>query len=220
MPDALRGIITDWGGVLTAPLGPTIESWLAADRIDRDHYAAVMREWFAGLRTTPEGDNAIHALERGEIPVPEFERLLAAELRREDGAPVPADGLISRMFSSFHPVDEMYEVMRRARGQGVRTALLSNSWGNGYPRDRFAEAFDAVVISGEVGMRKPEPEIFLLAAEQSGLEPRECVFIDDLEHNVAAAMEVGMIGILHTDPAITRSLLAEAFGAELEPAGA
>ncbi|WP_017626447.1 HAD family hydrolase [Nocardiopsis chromatogenes] len=218
MPHALRGIITDWGGVLTDPLGPTIDAWLEADRIDRDHYRAVMREWFAGLRETDGGGNAIHALERGEIPVPEFERRLAAELRLVDGGPVPAEGLISRMFSAFHPVEEMYEVLGLARDRGVRTALLSNSWGNGYPRERFAEVFDAVVISGEVGMRKPEPEIFRMAAERGGLRPQECVFIDDLEHNVAAAIELGMTGILHTDPATTRTLLAEAFGAELHPA--
>ncbi|GAB3448234.1 hypothetical protein GCM10027570_21550 [Streptomonospora sediminis] len=213
-----RGIITDWGGVLTSPLHQTVAAWLAADRIDDAHYRDVMTPWFDGTATGGSADaNPVHALERGEITTGEFERILADRLRLVDGGPVPATGLIKRMFSRFHPVDEMYAVLRRARGQQMRTCLLSNSWGNGYPRDRFADTFDAVVISGEVGMRKPEPEIFEHAAELTGVPPEECVFIDDIEHNVHAAVELGMTGILHRSPADTRQRLAETCGIELDP---
>jgi putative hydrolase of the HAD superfamily len=57
--------------------------------------------------------------------------------------------------------------------------------------------FDAVVISGEVGLRKPEPEIFVLALERIGLPAGECAFVDDLPHNVAAAARQGLVGIVH-----------------------
>ncbi|QBI52766.1 HAD family hydrolase [Streptomonospora litoralis] len=218
MSDTCRAIITDWGGVLTSPLRETITAWLAADRIDDARYRRVMRSWVEGAYAGGAVDgNPIHALERGEIDTGEFERILAAELRLTDGGPVPAAGLIKRMFSGFHPVEEMYTALRQARGQRVRTCLLSNSWGNGYPRERFAETFDAVVISGEVGMRKPEQEIFAHAVELTGLPPEECVFIDDMEHNVHAAVELGMTGILHRDPAETRQRLAETCGIELDP---
>ncbi|CAM4258063.1 hypothetical protein GCM10009799_26760 [Nocardiopsis rhodophaea] len=216
MTSTCRGIITDWGGVLTSPLHDTIDAWLDADRIDPDRYREVMRSWVEGAYGNGDG-NPIHALERGEVDTGEFERALAAELRLVDGGEVPAVGLIERMFSRFHPVDEMYTLLRQARDQGVRTCLLSNSWGNGYPRDRFAQSFDAVVISGEVGMRKPEPEIFQHALELTGLAPRECVFIDDIEHNVRAAVDLGMTGILHRDPAETRERLAEACGIVVDP---
>ncbi|MUL39973.1 HAD family phosphatase [Streptomonospora sp. PA3] len=218
MTTLCRGIITDWGGVLTTPLRETITAWLAADGIDDTRYRDVMRSWVQGAYNggAVEG-NPIHALERGEITTAEFERVLAAELRLVGGGPVPAEGLIHRMFSGFHPVEEMYAALRQARQQQVRTCLLSNSWGNGYPRDLFAEALDDVVISGEVGMRKPEPEIFRHAIELVGLAPEECVFIDDMEDNVHAAVELGMIGILHRDPAETRDRLAETCGIELDP---
>nr|WP_246421882.1 HAD family phosphatase [Nocardiopsis mwathae] len=205
---------------MTSPLHDTIDAWLAADRIDPERYRTVMRSWVAGAYGNGNGDgdgSPIHALERGEVDTGEFERALAAELRLVDGGEVPAAGLIERMFSRFHPVDEMYAVLRQARGQGVRTCLLSNSWGNGYPRDRFADSFDAVVISGEVGMRKPEPEIFRHALELTGLSPAECVFIDDIEHNVRAAVELGMTGILHRDPAETRDRLARTCGIAVDP---
>jgi HAD superfamily hydrolase (TIGR01509 family) len=106
----------------------------------------------------------------------------------------------------------MYELIRDLRGRGVRTALLSNSWGPaGYPRHDFPELFDAVVISGEVGMRKPEPRIFRHAAALLDVEPEHCVFVDDVEANVKAAIGCGMTGVHHTEPALTRQRLTELF---------
>ena len=86
---------------------------------------------------------------------------------------------------------------RQAGAQGVTTGLLSNSWGNDYDRSQWHEMFDAVVISGEVGLRKPEPEIFALTLERIGLPAGECAFVDDLPHNVLAAAQVGLVGIVH-----------------------
>ncbi|KUP95507.1 HAD family hydrolase [Thermobifida cellulosilytica] len=214
MSRSCTGIITDWGGVLTSPLTETISAWLEQERIDRAVYRDVMRTWVHAAYNDG-ARNPVHALERGEVELAEFERMLAERLRLVDGGPVPSEGLIARMFAGFEPVEEMYAVLRAARGQGVRTCLLSNSWGNVYPRERFADTFDGVVISGEVGMRKPEPEIFLHALELVGLGPRDCVFVDDVESNVEAAEALGMTGILHRDPAETRERLEEACGISL-----
>jgi putative hydrolase of the HAD superfamily len=79
--------------------------------------------------------------------------------------------------------------------------------------------FDAVVISAEVGMRKPEERIFRHAAGLLGLEPGDCVFVDDLASNVTAAEAVGMTGVLHREPAATVALLEELFGLELARTG-
>ena len=92
----------------------------------------------------------------------------------------------------------MLEAVRRARAAGVRTGLVSNSWGTRrYPRDVLTELFDGVVISGEVGIRKPAPEIYALGAQSIGLEPETCVFVDDLPFNLAPAAELGMATVLH-----------------------
>ena len=91
--------------------------------------------------------------------------------------------------------------------------MLSNSWGcDEYPRADFPGLFDAVVISGEVGMRKPEEGIFLYAARALGLAPAECVFIDDMEANVAAAAGCGMTGLLHTEAQSTAAALRGLLG--------
>ena len=101
----------------------------------------------------------------------------------------------------------MLDLIRSLRRAGLRTALLSNSWGNDdYPRHLFPELFDVVVISAEVGMRKPEERIFRHTAALLGLEPQECVFIDDVEANVAAAQAVGLVGLPHREPARTVAL--------------
>jgi epoxide hydrolase-like predicted phosphatase len=93
----------------------------------------------------------------------------------------------------------MLGAVRSARAAGVKTGLISNSWGEGlaYDQDLLDELFDAVVISGDVGMHKPEPEIFHLGAEKIGVEPDDCVFVDDLKENIAGAEAVGMTGVLH-----------------------
>jgi putative hydrolase of the HAD superfamily len=199
---AVKAVITDWGGVLTSPLADAIDVWLAADRIDVQHYKRVMRAWVKQAYDGA-GTNPIHGLEDGSLAVDEFERLLAAELLTVDGGPVAAAGLIARMFGSFSPVQPMYDALRAARAYGTRTALLSNSWGNEYPHDLFADLFDAVVISSEVGMRKPDERIFRHALELLGTDPAECVFIDDIEHNIRAAERLGIRGIHHTSPDTT-----------------
>jgi epoxide hydrolase-like predicted phosphatase len=205
----LRGVITDWGGVLTNSIPDTVAAWLESERIDRARYAAVMRSW---LREAYGGDsvgNPIHQLERGECDPADFERRLAAQLTRIDGGEVPAAGLLERMFAGTLAIPEMYDLMRALRKAGIRTCLLSNSWGdNDYPREVFPELFDAWVISGEVGMRKPEERIFLLAAQRLGLPPEQCVFIDDIQANVDAATALGMAGVLHREPLATTARLA------------
>jgi putative hydrolase of the HAD superfamily len=209
----LRGVITDWGGVLTGPLLDTVRAWIAADDIDFDSYLAVMRPWVTGAYESTAAVNPIHALELGQCTDAEFEQLLAAQIVRRDGTPVPAAGLLDRMFAATILSQPMLELLRQLRAAGVRTALLSNSWGvTGYPTQLFPELFDAVVISAEVGMRKPEERIFRHAAQLLGLPPGECVFVDDLEANVLAAEALGMTGVWHTDPAETVARLGALVG--------
>lgn len=205
----LRGVITDWGGVLTEPLAEATRKWISLERIEASSYRETMSSWFAAAYAGGGPENLIHRLEDGSLEAAEFERLLAAELRLVDGGPVSPAGLLDRMFAEFAPVDSMYDVIQRCRTHGFQTALLSNSWGNTYPRERWTDLFDAIVISGEVRMRKPSPEIFHHALEVLGLEAPQCVFIDDIEQNIEAAESLGMVGLHHTDPEKTRAALAD-----------
>jgi putative hydrolase of the HAD superfamily len=211
-----RGVITDWGGVLTTPILSTVQAWIQADGIDWGSYRSVMRSWVSEAYDGNGSPNPVHALERGECSGAEFEQILAAHLFRVDGGAVAARGLLQRMFAASARVPAMYEVIRALRGTGLRTALLSNSWGcDEYPRGDFPGLFDTVVISGECGMRKPEEGIFLHTARILGLDPRECVFIDDIEANVAAAEACGMTGVHHTEASRTTAVLQDLLGVPL-----
>jgi putative hydrolase of the HAD superfamily len=210
---AFRGVITDWGGVMTSPIRNTVQAWLDSEEIDSDTYAAVMRLWVVTAYDPAADGNPVHALERGEITSDEFERLLAARLLRRDGGQVLPERLLTRMFAASTPCQPMYAAIASLHAAGLRTCLLSNSWGSdGYPREVFGSMYHAVVISGEVGMRKPEERIFLHAAGLIGLAPGECVFIDDMEPNVRAAEAMGMHGVLHTEPEATVQALGKLFG--------
>ena len=181
----LKGLLVDYGGVLTtSPFGSFAEfctqEGLATETVARS------------LRSDPRCRQLLIGLETGRLPEKEFESDLAAILG------VSAPDLIARMFAGSRPDSTMASAVRAARRAGVRTALVSNSWGSGgYDRALLKELFDAVVISGEVGIRKPAPDIYLLAARRIDVPPQQCVFVDDLAFNLEPAAELGMVTIHH-----------------------
>ena len=183
----MRGLLVDFGGVLTTNVFQSFRQFAEREGLDPD---AIKR----AFRDDPEALALLRRLERGELTHEEFEPLFGERIGVED-----SDGLVGRLFAGVGPEEEMLDAVRRARASGVKTGLISNSWGEGLSYDdaQLEELFDAVVISGDVGMHKPAPEIFRLAAERIGVPPEECVFVDDLRENVAGAAEVGMTAILH-----------------------
>jgi len=194
---APRGLIVDWGGVLTSSIERSMLAWADADDVDLAEFREAMAQWLGPSAGEQARWNPVAALERGELAVPHFEQQLAARLRTRSGLAVSPDGLIARMFNRFEHAPDMANVVRKVRRAGFKTALLSNSWGNDYPRDGWDELFDAVVISGEVGMRKPEERIYAYAVAQLGLDPVDVVFVDDLPVNVRGAVDAGLIAVRH-----------------------
>ncbi|GAB6901037.1 HAD family hydrolase [Kineosporia succinea] len=205
----LRGLIVDWGGVLTAPLDEAVDRWAQSEGIDLETYSTVMKGLVA------EANSPIHRLERGEIGPVDFEQVLAVRFEAQ-GLQIRSEGILARMLEGLQALSEdMVGLLRRARGAGLRTALLSNSWGEHYPEHLWIGAFDQVVISGRVGMRKPEPQIYRHTAELLELPPQQCVFVDDLRPNVVAAADVGMVGVHFSTYPDTVDELEILFGLDL-----
>lgn len=211
----LRGLVVDWGGVLTTDVRLALESWASVEGIPAETLRSSFRQWLGPTEAAREIANPVHLLERGEIETTEFEFFLADALGRASGRRLEPEGLLARMFAFFTGAPAMNALVYRARHSGIRTALLSNSWGNHYPSEVWDGMFDAVVISGQVGMRKPELAIYQHACAQLRLAPQECVFVDDLEHNVSAAVEAGMVGVHHTSYEVTAAELSTLFGRDL-----
>ncbi|AVM64773.1 HAD-IA family hydrolase [Dietzia cinnamea] len=114
-------------------------------------------------------------------------------------------GLIVDYFGVLDGTDEDREnwrsILTGARANDVRLAVLSNE-PEGPGADRVREeareyGIDHVVLSGAIGVEKPEPEAFLEAARRLELEPRECVMVDDAIENVLGAVQTGMIGVFY-----------------------
>lgn len=215
-PD-LRGLLVDYGGVLTTSVTRSFRSWCVRAGLAPD----LAKETFVDAYRAVDGDSAVHRVETGRITGEEFAVGLAAALSGRAGVAVPSDDLIEGLFAEVALDEAMLGAVAAARRSGVRTGLLSNSWctpptRKGYPRQRFAKLFDAVVISGEVGLRKPDPAIFALGAAELGLPASACVFVDDLDVNVTAAEAAGMTGVHHRRAEDTLPRLADLLG--LDPA--
>ncbi len=198
-------VLFDYGGVLTGPVGDSIAAWHTADGIDPASFTETLRRW---LSRTVHWHTPIHRLETGELPAEEFEEIFAAALRTLDGRPVDAAGLLRRMFAGMRPDPAMFDLVEALKRCGVRVGLLSNSWGNTYPREQIDALFDAVVISGEVGMRKPQPKIYRHALELIGVSECRTLFVDDAEPNVLGAQAVGLRALQHLNPRCTRTALS------------
>ena len=207
MPGRALALLVDFGGVLTTPTVAATREWCAS--------AGITYRQFVGplIADGPDGaPSLIHRLETGQLSVAEFERLLGAAITAHAQVPVDLTGFVRDVIRAAELDDAMLAVVTDVRARGVRTGMVSNSWGLGYPRELLDPYFDDVVISGEIGIRKPDPGIYELAASRLSAPTDRCVFVDDLKANVAAAEALGMTGILHVDAPTTRARLEQLLG--------
>jgi len=205
----VRGLLVDFGGVLTTNVFDSFRAFCSDEGLDPDTIKRLFRD-------DPRALACVRALERGELSEEDFAERFGELLELEPGR---RGGLVDRMFGHIRPDEDMLGALRRARAQGIRTGLISNSMGAGrYDRSTFPELFDGVVISGDEGVHKPQPEIYELGCERVGLDPVECVFVDDLRENCDGAEAVGMTAVLHRGAEGTVPQLEELLGIPLSAA--
>lgn len=205
-----EALIVDYGGVLTTSIQDSMQIFANEEGIELQDLARI------ALAAYVEGDDdLVTAFETGRISEMDFSFEFAQRLAYATGKEIDPERFVARMFGGVRLEEGMLEIVAATRKAGFKTALLSNSWGlSGYPRARFSDLFDVVVISGEVGMRKPQPEIFRFTAEKLGVEPSGCVFVDDHPGHLKAALAEGMTTVLHRNPAETIPQLKELFASE------
>jgi putative hydrolase of the HAD superfamily len=202
-PNGRTGLLIDWGGVLTTNLFTSFHEYCIRMEID----PAELGKRFSA---DPEFREMLISLEKGTMEEIAFEQRFAQLLG------VESDGLIDGLFAGVQPDTAMVDAVRAARKAGIRTALVSNSWGvHRYPHDLFDELFDGVVISGEEGTRKPAKRMYELGAERAGVAAELCVFVDDLPFNLTPAQELGMATVHHTSAETTIPELERLLGVTL-----
>jgi putative hydrolase of the HAD superfamily len=199
-----RAVLTDFGGVLTSSIFEAFQTYSASVSDDPRLFGAL-------FRSDPAAGALLVEHECGRIDQAEFERGIA-ELLTPRGVVLPAPGFVDAFQALLKPDEVMIAAMRALRAAGVPVAIVSNSLGDdAYRGYDLTELADTVVISGEVGVRKPSRAIYELACQRLGAEPPECVMIDDLEHNLKGAERLGIVGLHHTDAKRTVAALAEWF---------
>jgi putative hydrolase of the HAD superfamily len=192
----IRAVISDFGGVLTNHLVEAFaafqnESGISAEQLGRGMQRIADRD----------GEYPLYRLERGEVSEADFLDDLSWGLEEELGHRPTLHTFREVYFKALHANEAMLDLMRELRERGYRMAILTNNvreweehWRAKLPID---EIFELVVDSAWVGMRKPEAEIYLLTCERlGGLDPADCLFVDDNELNIEAAHKLGMRAVL------------------------
>ena len=194
----VEALISDFGGVLTTPLVQSFAALQERSGVGLEQLGAAMARV-----AREDGRNPLYELETGRLSEKDFLAALGGALRAETGRDVELRGFSDAYFANLHPNEELIAYLRSLRERGLRLALLTNNvreweplWRAKLPVD---ELFELVVDSAFVGMRKPDPEIYELTLRRLNVAASACLFLDDLDVNVAAARELGMTAIqFHT----------------------
>ena len=193
----IRAVLWDFGGVILSSPFEAFNRYEAANGLPAD--------FIRGVNATDPDTNAWALLERSDISPAEFDTLFAEESARL-GHRVPGADVLTLLSGELRT--EMITALDRVIRAGYRTACLTNNVVGGEERMDVGDVmvmFDHVVESSKVGCRKPEPRFYEIACELVGVEPHECVFLDDLGVNLKPARAMGMttIKVVSAEQAIT-----------------
>ena len=193
----IRAVLWDFGGVILSSPFEAFNRYEAAIGLPADFIRSVNA-------TNPDA-NAWALLERNDVTPEEFDALFAVESEAL-GHRIPGADVLALLAGEIRP--EMVTALDRVIRAGYRTACLTNNVVGGEQRMEVGDVmvmFDHVVESSKVGCRKPEPRFYEIACELLGVEPSECVFLDDLGINLKPAKAMGMttIKVGAAEPAIT-----------------
>src|SRR3954464_14632177 len=188
----IEAVIFDFGGVLTTSPFEAFARFEAGRGLPAD----IIRR----TNAANHHDNAWAQFERAEIGLEAFDRLFAAESLML-GAEVRGRDVLPLLSGELRP--EMVEALRRVKAK-LKTGCITNN----LPNDAIASAsgrtlyvaevmalFDHVIESAKIGLRKPDPRIYAMMGTTLGVDPKKCVYLDDLGVNLKPARAMGMTTI-------------------------
>jgi putative hydrolase of the HAD superfamily len=207
----IDAVVSDFGGVLTTPLFDAFAAIHAEEGLERGALGAALRRV-----AERDGAHPLFELECGRMTERDFLGRLMAQLREDLGRDVELRSFAERYFAHLRPNEAMIGFLRELRDRGYRLAMLTNNVREWEPRWRAMlpvdELFEVVVDSAFVGLRKPDPAIYRLTCERLGVDPERCLFVDDVEANCAAAVELGMAAVVFRDSAQAIAEMRAALG--------
>lgn len=198
----IKAVFWDFGGVITS------SPFEAFRRFEQEQ--GLPKDFLRGVNAVNPDTNAWARFERSELSLEEFDREFEAECAAA-GYPVPGRKVIALLGGDVRP--EMVRALRLIR-ERFRIACITNNVRAGQgagmhvDAERAAEIseilslFECVIESSKLGMRKPDPRIYLHACEQMDMSPKQVVYLDDLGINLKPARELGMTTIKVGDPQV------------------
>ena len=197
----IKAAFFDFGGVILSSPFEAFNRYEAAQGLPKD--------LIRSINSTNPDTNAWARFERSEVSFDEFCDLFESEAR-ELGHDLAARDIMPLLAGEIRPA--MVEAVRRC-AERLKTAVLTNNWVSfdDFPtasraagRDEVLGMFDAVIESSKVGVRKPDQRFYEIACDAVGVQPHECVFLDDLGVNLKPAKAMGMttIKVLDAEQAI------------------
>lgn len=186
-------VIFDFGGVITS------SPFAAFNRLERERGLPI--DLIRRLNATDPDSNAWARFERAEIDAATFDRDFAAEAKAI-GHELRGRDVLALLYGDVRP--RMVHALDWLKREGFHIGCITNNVPAGdTPRDLQAVAavaavlarFDHVVESSKVGIRKPDPRIYVMMCETLNKRPDQCVYLDDLGVNCKAAAQLGMAAI-------------------------
>lgn len=205
----IKAVFWDFGGVITS------SPFEAFRRFEREH--GLPTDFLRGVNAVNPDHNAWARFERSELDLEGFDRAFEEETRTA-GYPVPGRKVIELLGGDVRP--EMVRALQLIRDR-YRVACITNNVRAGQgagmhlSAERAAQVseilalFERVIESSKLGMRKPDPRIYLHACEQMGVAPEHVVYLDDLGINLKPARELGMTTIKVGEPQAALEELSE-----------
>jgi putative hydrolase of the HAD superfamily len=194
-----KAVLWDFGGVILS------SPFEAFRRFESEHGLPI--DFIRGVNAINPHSNAWALMERSEITPDQFDELFAKEAQAL-GHQVRGADVLLLLAGDVRP--EMVELLDRVKDAGLLVACLTNNTvesTNSVEDARSVQIaeimgrFDVIVESSKIGVRKPEPRFYEIACEMLGVEPADCVFLDDLGINLKPAAAMGMTTIKVTSAA-------------------
>lgn len=207
---AISAVIWDFGGVFTSSPFEAFARYEAANGLPKD----LIRK----INSTNPDTNAWALFERNEIDAQGFDALFLAESTAL-GHPVPGREILPLLSGQLRP--RMVEALKACKAH-FKVGCITNNMVSHHSPGRDAPAagamgqvmplFDHVIESSKAGVRKPDPKIYLMMCEALGVDPKTCVYLDDLGINCKPAAGLGMTAIKVVDVDQTLAELSQATG--------
>ncbi len=216
MGQRFAAVIFDFGGVITA------SPFEAFNRLEAER--GLPRDFIRQVNAADPDSNAWARFERAEIDAASFDRAFAEEAERL-GHRLEGSAVLAVLSGSIRPA--MVTALDQLKAAGYRLACITNNvpTGHGAGMARSGNSADAyeqvfarfehIIESSKAGVRKPDPRIYQMMCQHLGLEPAQCIYLDDLGINCKPAAQLGMQAIKVTSGEQALADLSALLGLEL-----